>query len=343
MTFFDKKEEVISIELTPYGRNLMALGKLLPAYYAFFDDDILYDLECAPGQNTESSFTKEAQNLIQTRILKETPRLKTQRCLESPENLIYTSEASDQLATRPHTNLKLNYLTEPLGTSDATSVYGPAWKSTFILGEISGNVQSFLTGAARTFTRESATEISLGSSQYLKQIPQINSTIEYKMQIANTANDPPVAGQRVVPSVPVSNVWPDGTYVKLLDEEIICKLIEKEGFLLKEGLEMTVFLYDDSEIENLIPLKFKPKSTMIKNGMLLDEEAIEDISIDSSYVEYFINLNTDNDVPKDQICKGISKLKAENVEVGIEVDCTDLETVNFDIYGTRVTEIEDCD
>ncbi len=44
MTFFNKKEETIGIELTPYGRSLLAKGKLMPAYYAFFDDDILYDV-----------------------------------------------------------------------------------------------------------------------------------------------------------------------------------------------------------------------------------------------------------------------------------------------------------
>jgi len=326
MTFFDKKEDVINIELTPYGRNLMALGKLKPAYYAFFDDDILYDLEAAPGQNAEGSYTEEAQTLIQTRILQETPRLRTQRCLESPENLIYTSE-TDGEGTRPHTRLKLNYLTEPLGTSDQTSIYGPAWNSTFILGEISGNVESVLSG----------------STKYLKQIPQINSTIEYKMSIDNTANNPPVAGQTVVPSLPVSRVWPDGTYVKVIDEQIICQLLEKEGFLLKEGLEMSVYLYDDGPVESLIPLKFRPKSTMIKDGILIDEIPLPEVNIDPSYVEYYINFNTDRDISQDEICKGVKNLKTANVEIGIEVNCADLETVDFDIYGSRVTEIEDCD
>ena len=353
MTFFDKREDVINIELTPYGRNLMALGKLKPAYYAFFDDDILYDLKAgATSVATREATSAEAQSLIQTRILQETPRLRAQRCLESPENLIYTSE-TDGEGTRPHTKLKLNYLTEPLGTSDQTSIYGPAWKSTFILGEISGNVASVLSGSVRTGAGWSGTSTlgvyretdpaQIGSNQYLKQIPQINSTIEYRMLIANTANDPPVTGQTVVPSLPVSQVWPDGTYVKLIDEQIICQLLEKEGFLLKEGLEMSVYLYGDGEVESLTPLKFRPKSTMIKNGILVDELPLPEVNIDPSYVEYYIDFNTDKDISQDEICKGVKNLKAANVEIGIEVNCADLETVDFDIYGTRVTEIEDCD
>ena len=43
MTFFNKKTDVIDIELTPYGRYLLSIGKLKPKFYDFTDDDILYD------------------------------------------------------------------------------------------------------------------------------------------------------------------------------------------------------------------------------------------------------------------------------------------------------------
>ena len=43
MKFFDKKEEVIDIQLTQYGKHLLSVGKWRPVYYAFFDDNILYD------------------------------------------------------------------------------------------------------------------------------------------------------------------------------------------------------------------------------------------------------------------------------------------------------------
>ena len=43
MTFFDKKEEILELKLSSYGRQKLAAGKFKPVYYAFFDDDILYD------------------------------------------------------------------------------------------------------------------------------------------------------------------------------------------------------------------------------------------------------------------------------------------------------------
>ena len=39
MAFFNKKEDVLHIELTSLGKHLLSLGKLKPHSYKFFDDD----------------------------------------------------------------------------------------------------------------------------------------------------------------------------------------------------------------------------------------------------------------------------------------------------------------
>lgn len=69
MSFFDKKQDVIDIKLTQFGKNLLARGFFKPVYYRFFDDDILYNSECAS--------ISENQNRSEQRIL-ESQRLKTQ-------------------------------------------------------------------------------------------------------------------------------------------------------------------------------------------------------------------------------------------------------------------------
>jgi len=38
MTFFNKKTEVMQIEMTPYGRYLYSIGKLKPHSYEFVDE-----------------------------------------------------------------------------------------------------------------------------------------------------------------------------------------------------------------------------------------------------------------------------------------------------------------
>ena len=71
MSFFDQKQEVFDIQLTSHGKKLLAQGKLEPEYYAFFDEDILYDARYAGSPDEE-------QNYITKRIKEETPRLKAQ-------------------------------------------------------------------------------------------------------------------------------------------------------------------------------------------------------------------------------------------------------------------------
>ena len=320
MTFFNKKEDVITIELTPYGRSLLAKGELLPAYYAFFDDDILYDVMAA-GESTA-----EAQNTIETRIFSETPRLQPQRDLQSPEGLISRYE-HNQRNTRPHTQLKLNYMTEPLGTSEQTSDYGPSWHSLFLQGEITGSVKTTLTG----------------SQVYLRQIPQVNANIEYTMQISNINTQPPPFGQITPPEPPESQIYPDGSYLQLIKEQILCQLKEDDGFLFKEGLEMEVYLYGDATEMNLIPLKFLPRRGLIQNGILTDAEDMSDIAPDPSYVEYYMNINFDSEIPETDICAGLKQLKTQNVELEIDIECPDKQGIDFDIYGTRVTDVEKCE
>ena len=41
--FFDKKEDVMDIQLTQYGKHLLSKGEFSPTYYAFYDQDIIYD------------------------------------------------------------------------------------------------------------------------------------------------------------------------------------------------------------------------------------------------------------------------------------------------------------
>lgn len=319
MTFFDKKQDVIAIELTPYGRHLLSLGKLKPAYYAFFDDDILYD--AAAGGFTEDN------TAIRKRILEETPRLRPQRDIDSPEGTITQSEnyLSAKKIRRPSTQQKVHFLTEPLGTSDAAKDEPPRFKTTFIQGKISGSVESTLTG-----------------SYYEKHIPQINCDIEYTMSVGNTKNDPKVRGRLSSLNRSVSAIKNDNTYIQIEEEQILVELLELNGFKFKDGLEVEVLMYDDTGDETFIPLKFLPEQKMIVDDMMVDTTPV---SVDPTpeYVEHYFNFLTDGQIPETDICDGVNKLKSEEIFLDIEVDCPDREGIDFDIYGTRVTDVEVCD
>lgn len=56
MDFFDKKSDVINIELTPEGREALNSGSLKFVYYSFHDTDIIYDSRYM--DITQSKFTR---------------------------------------------------------------------------------------------------------------------------------------------------------------------------------------------------------------------------------------------------------------------------------------------
>lgn len=315
MTFFDKKQDVLKIELTPYGRSLLSNGKLMPKYYAFFDDDIVYDISAIGGT--------EDQDAIKNRILNETPRLRPQRDLTSPENLISNFERGES-SSRPFSEVQLNYLTEPLGTSDGTERNASSWHLTTILGEIDSSDSTYDV-----------------SGSYLRQIPQVNMTLEYKMEVRNTRDDSPVRGQPTSPSLPASRVFEDGTYLQISDDQIIARIIEENGFTFKEGLEIEAFIFEDEE--KIIPLKMTPKTKSIINNMLVDENDEDSfIDVDKTYLEFWMSIFFDEDIPDSDLCKGIEKLKKEDILLDIEVECPDEDGIDFDIYRTRVTDVEKC-
>ena len=90
MTFFNKKTDVMNIELTPYGRYLLSIGKLMPKYYEFTDEDVLYD-NAAAVKNVEAY---QIQEEVHERIVNETPRIKSlylKTGVESDSSENYTS------------------------------------------------------------------------------------------------------------------------------------------------------------------------------------------------------------------------------------------------------------
>ena len=130
--FFDKKEEVIQIELTQYGKYLLSIGQWKPAFYAFFDDNIIYD-GAAAG-------IVEAQNQIEPRIQEGTPQLKPQHSFFGRETSflkVYTNQEatinSEYHRVKLEAPVQREYsLQGTLGTADNFTQYAPRWKVNFL-------------------------------------------------------------------------------------------------------------------------------------------------------------------------------------------------------------------
>jgi len=343
MTFFNKKEEVLDIQLTSYGKRQLAKGKFKPKFYAFFDDNILYDSEYA-------NFTEE-QNLVEPRIQESTVSLRSQASYESPEFNLQSISENQSTANKHHS------LIYPLGASSISSEYSPAWDIKFMKGEISGSVKH-LTGSHQPLL-----------------IPQIDVDITYKTLIKGQGENVQL-GQDVFPDlqgnvgdmffgdrkVLISRVFDDGTYVEVIQSPILVDIFESNTEFEMENVEIEFFEVENIDVSGSIqnlgsttdnltkkralrPLKFKRKISNIQNDLLVpeDPDLFNNVEVDSSYVEYYLDVLVDREIPSFEICEGISNVKSRGVDidsayVDYECDEQELEREKFDIYGTNIVE-----
>ena len=202
MQFFDDKEEVLDLIVTPYGRHLLSLGRFSPEYYAFFDDDILYDSQWA-------TIADEIQNDIETRIQDGTARIKQPSTYTGVETSInantelildalgeagfgeagskYGNVAQDTYNTSIYNQEALQrygdtyeFLSSPLGSSELSSKYLPTWNVSMLRGHISSS-----SGALAVAKQGGADD----TVKYTyEQIPQLNITLTYEVYVDSTDN-----------------------------------------------------------------------------------------------------------------------------------------------------------
>ena len=313
MTFFNKKEDVLKIELTPHGRKLLSQGKLKPAFYAFLDDDILYD--AAQGGASENN------TQMKNRILLETPYMKPQTNYKG----IDTSKSDDDNKTE-----QAIYLQQKIGTNNTAETRAASWSVTTLLNEID------------------STEIALsGSTTVTQPIPQLEMTLNYTMSLGNV-NDSEISNNgllfnRDLPTL----VKPDGSFVDIKEEQILLNILEKNGFFHKESYEIEVYLYEQDESTLDRKLKFYEPDQQIKNNMLVEQpdtsaDMPEDLT--KNYVEYYMDILVDKEIPREDICTGLRRLKSKDIFLDIDYDCPDRDEIDVNIYGTRVRpeDLEDC-
>lgn len=304
MTFKNQKEEVMEIELTSYGKHLLSKGKFRPSFYAFFDDDILYDAD----------YTGEAelQNNAQKRILEETPRMRVQVNYSGIE-----TEVAKQIesARANKKNLKGSFqttrekhysLSAPLGNSSVSSDYAPSWDVTLYGGE---------------FTQQR--RVKTGDHQ-TAHIPQ--------MEVKDSVYEASIALRRQTQSV--SNVfdanfeiYDNGNSIEIEHDDFILEIDELHTDSMKENYNIEVFIVEEdtvgsNTVETLIPLSFKKQqSGNVVNGVLIEEsEKRQTIQVDDTYVEYYLDIDIDTDIRRDRLCD-LGYLTDFSKRGYIKVDC----------------------
>lgn len=330
----DKKEEVIDIELTPYGKQLLSMGKMKPVYYAFFDDNIMYDAEYAG--------VTEQQNAIQQRITELTPQLQTQYKFTSKGKEGTEVDFGNGEKVSTVAPLKKDALTSPLGSSRASGDSYPALNLRMLSGHIKG------------YDLDYTTEFGL------KKIPQIDIDVDYTVRKGSFSSSQILGGAAPLDDTSVIDVFPmgslasltsdlapDGSFITVEQTVLLMDMVENNTDFDMENFTIEVFEVG----EELIPLTFarNPKSNVV-NGILMDKVPEEDqvmTPLSTSNVEYYFDIFVDSDIDKEIINNSVSILKSKGLYTDkdyVNEDNVLIREVISDIYGTNVdiTDIKDC-
>jgi hypothetical protein len=314
MEFFNKKEEVLDLQLTQYGKYLLSLGKLKPVYYAFYDDGIVYDSEYA-------GFA-ENQNNASSRIQEDSPNLKAFHNFHSIEDDISKAvkeqnSGNEDLAQLmlQQTPEKSQILINPLSNSDLATDKIPSWNISLLSGEI-------LTGSTTS-------TLTLSGSGTVLDIPQIEVEVEYTV---NVEMGEPFSQQEIdeiargdVDGVPQGvledslntgevinsqsdeRIFEDGSFFTISMDDLIFQIIEENVPQGNDNFEVELFeIEETSNTTEIKQLRLFVDSDNIVNDILLDEEEGNNLpvsEVDSSFADYYFEIETDDEIDASIICR----------------------------------------
>ncbi len=329
--FLNKKEQVIDLKLTTYGHYLMSIGTFKPVYYAFFDNNIIYDIEWARGNET--------QNDIFDRIKHETPYIEGQTLFEDLENRKSNAEGTgtkswfelDITPTKEIVRPNLFRYDKAIGDAHLSGRQldlDAAWKIVLLNGQIV-NVRD----------KDTINDLN---------VPQVDIELYYKKQV--TDGDMGVDESEAYGILDQTSTFADGKVVAMKADDAVIYVEEKNTDILTQNFDIEIFEIvrnweplgntgDLQEVTSSFKRKYYDKEIpQIVDGMMMMPRQIMKTheQIPSSSVEYYFDVYTDAEVDRVVACENMTKYNKQSYYVDLDLDCEGLEEDNtyFDIYGT---------
>jgi len=294
MEFFNKKEEVLDLQLTQYGKYLLSIGKLNPAYYTLHDDNVIYDRQFS------NSSSAELQNEARVRIQSDTPILKTQYNFVSLD--LMQSKASDFQDIKERTEV----VSRPLATSNLGSDKIPSWNINTLGGTLlTGSTTSVITSSASSIVQE-IPQIGAEVTYYITPVMMDSQlTDEELREVEDGISDGHDPSEEI--DIFGAIALPDGSWFSLDKGNLILQIVEDNAPMGSDNFEVEVFevkveTVDNIATEKLIPMVFKKEPILIVNDILVEAVEEDDVEIDSTFVEYYFDLELDGEISSDVIC-----------------------------------------
>jgi len=328
-TFLDKKQRVIDLKLTPYGHYALSVGSFKPTYYAFFDDNIIYD-------GAWAGFT-EAQNNIVKRVKEDTPYIESLVLFQDLEKLVSSEKgygiSFDATDVTPSKNIarkdsfKFDQAIGDAYLDGQNAAAAPAWKVVLLNGKI-----------ANISKRDSANNL---------EIPQIDITVNYKFSTRVPGGELALMPGAVSDIIDETTSFSDGNVVALVPENLMIYVDEVNTEFLTENFDIEIFNMITGSLTGTLERKyFETEIPQIVDGKMMMPTKIQrnfEI-VPSSSVEYYFNIHADQNVNHNLACKALNMYNKSSYYIDLDLECetTDQQNVYFDIYGSEVVP-EICD
>ena len=319
--FLNKKERVIDLKLTNYGHYLFSIGSFKPAYYAFFDDNIIYDsayMGISESQNYTIKRIREDTQYIESLVLFADAE---KEVTKAPNELVNFFEV-DITPTRKLPRKDVFKFDQAIGDAfldGPGSDYAPAWKIIALNGRINSITE-----------RDDANNL---------EIPQINITADYETKfIDNKVNYSPTSVGDIINATPY---FADGVSIATSAQDFLFYVEEMNTDVLVDNFEIEVFeIMTGSVTASLQRKYFQTEKDQIVDGMMISPTPFDPryTNIPSSSIEYYFDLSIDGDIEQEKACKAADAFNKSSYYVDLDFDCeaVTMDSIYYDIYGTEV-------
>lgn len=260
MSFFNKKEEVLDVELTQLGKYLLAKGKFKPVYYTFSDDEILYNVEYGgvePEKSKETS-TRIQKDTQRVRALYEHDGVETRVLqlngheINKQRGLGWQARKTGRIEEIPAGDLYgSDHLTEDrMGADDRNLVRNMIGNST--LGEQrvpSWDVESIMDGTMTKFN------VSSSSPNVGIKRPVLTMEVDYNMKSHPIPTDSINYGisieefQSTYSGVEDEIVFTDNMRLEIEDNALVISMVERGTGYERDNFEVEFFEVEMKEVK----------------------------------------------------------------------------------------------
>lgn len=356
MSYSNPKEDVISIDLTPYGKYLLSVGRLNPMYYAFYDDDIIYDSNYA-------GISTEGQSQIAQRILNETPRFTAQgvttgretdfitvkndedkiELLQLAEGLTALSEQVNLEASMlkrfiPYYEIGENKIRQQcLGKYDAKSEFAPAWSVSFLKTPLASATDHLSISGSKGETIDNIPQLNVDIEYTIKRNSE-KYNIKFEPDKLQDEPDPTIAPTTVSRDIVSFLRFENGSTIEVLKDFLAIKVEEANTVFEKENFEVEFF---EEHTDILLEERVVSKRQFYKNSSDFLEDSLGGrVSVDS--VEKKFELLVDEEIDPAIMCPLIGRDKTESFFVTKIFECEG-EAIDLDANKVRVNIYDDTD